>query len=130
MRGIEKLPEYSTIISHWTISNFSYDYLMDGQFGGKIAFMYLDPPYAIRDHLYGRKGSIHKAFDHDRFAEDCANNSMHSMVSYNSDKLIKDRFKGWSAFEFDLTYTMRSTGQYMREQKERKELLLLNYEHN
>ena len=24
-------------------------------------------------------------------------------------------------------YTMRSVGQYMREQKERKELLLLNY---
>ena len=49
------------------------------------------------------------------------------MVSYNSDQLVKDRFKDWSASEFDLTYTMRSVGQYMREQKERKELLLLNY---
>ena len=29
--------------------------------------------------------------------------------------------------EFDLTYTMRSVGEYMREQKERKELVLFNY---
>ena len=27
-----------------------------------------------------------------------------------------------------MTYTMRSVGEYMREQKERKELLLMNYE--
>ena len=48
-------------------------------------------------------------------------------VSYNSNQLIKDRFNNWTAVEFDLTYTMRSVGEYMREQKERKELLLLNY---
>ena len=49
------------------------------------------------------------------------------LISYNSDQLVKDRFKGWTAGEFDLTYTMRSVGEYMREQKERKELLLYNY---
>ena len=49
------------------------------------------------------------------------------MVSYNSTQLIRDRFKGWAAAEFDLTYTMRSVGEYMRDQQQRKELLLLNY---
>ena len=49
------------------------------------------------------------------------------MISYNSDQLVKDRFKGWNVSEFDLTYTMRSVGEYMRNQKERKELLLMNY---
>ena len=53
---------------------------------------------------------------------------MDMLVSYNSDQLVKDRFVGWDAAEFDLTYTMRSVGEYMREQKERKELLLFNYE--
>ena len=90
-------------------------------------FMYLDPPYDIKDNLYGHKGSMHKKFDHDKFAEDCSDSSVSQMVSYNSDQLVKDRFKDWNATEFDLTYTMRSVGQYMREQKERKELLLLNY---
>lgn len=32
--------------------------------------------------------------------------------------------------EFDLTYTMRSVSEYIREQKERKELLLFNYNKN
>ena len=49
------------------------------------------------------------------------------LISYNSDQLVKDRFKNWNAAEFDLTYTMRSVGEYMRDQKGRKELLLFNY---
>ena len=124
LRGIEKLPAYSKLIEHWRITNYSYDYLMDGNKG---AFMYLDPPYDIKDNLYGRKGSMHKGFDHDKFAADCDANDMDQLISYNSDQLVKDRFKNWNAAEFDLTYTMRSVGEYMREQKQRKELLLFNY---
>jgi DNA adenine methylase len=124
LRGIEKLPGYSKLIEKWRITNYSYDYLMDGNMG---AFMYLDPPYDIKDNLYGRKGSMHKGFDHDKFAADCDSNDMDQLVSYNSDQLVKDRFKNWNAAEFDLTYTMRSVGEYMREQKQRKELLLFNY---
>ena len=127
MRGIEKLPEYSEIISRWNINSYSYEYCFrtDNHDG---LFMYLDPPYDIKDNLYGKKGSMHKKFDHDKFAEDCSNSLTPQMVSYNSDQLVKDRFKDWSASEFDLTYTMRSVGHYMREQKERKELILMNYE--
>jgi len=125
VRGIQKLPAYSELITNWRITNYSYDYLMDGNMG---AFMYLDPPYDIKDNLYGRKGSMHKGFDHDKFAADCDSNPMDQLVSYNSDQLVKDRFKNWNAAEFDLTYTMRSVGEYMREQKQRKELLLFNYE--
>ena len=127
LRGIYKLPEYSKLIEKWRITNYSYDYLMDGNKG---AFMYLDPPYDIKDNLYGHKGSMHKGFDHDKFAADCDANDMDQLVSYNSDQLVKDRFKDWNAAEFDLTYTMRSVGEYMREQKERKELLLFNYTKN
>jgi len=125
LRGIEKLPEYSKLISKWRITNYSYDYMMDGDTG---AFMYLDPPYDIKDNLYGNKGSMHKGFDHDKFAADCDLNNMDMMVSYNSSQLIKDRFKTWKAIEFAHTYTMRSVGEYMRDQHERKELVLINYE--
>ena len=126
MRGIEKLPGYSQIIKNWTITNYSYDYLMDEGSERKV-FMYLDPPYDIKDNLYGKKGAMHKGFDHDRFASDCDSCSMDCLISYNADQLVKDRFKEWNAGEFDLTYTMRSVGEYMREQKQRKELLLFNY---
>tara|TARA_Y100000289_G_scaffold45101_1_gene45075 strand:+ start:1014 stop:1865 length:852 start_codon:yes stop_codon:yes gene_type:complete len=124
MRGIEKLPGYSQLISNWKITNYSYDYLMDNEWD---TFVYLDPPYDIKDNLYGKKGSMHKGFDHDRFAKDCDECFMPQLISYNSDQLVKDRFKMWRTGEFDLTYTMRSVGEYMRDQKTRKELLLFNY---
>ena len=125
LRGIEKLPSYSEIIKHWNITNYSYDYLLTAE---DNTFVYLDPPYDIKDNLYGKKGSMHKGFDHDKFATDCSACSMPQLVSYNSDQLVKDRFTNWQAAEFDLTYTMRSVGEYMRDQKGRKELLLFNYE--
>ena len=124
MRGIEKLPGYTQIIRNWKITNQSYQELLNPD---KKAFIYLDPPYDIKDNLYGKKGAMHKGFDHDKFAADCDACSMDSLISYNADQLVKDRFKDWNAGEFDLTYTMRSVGEYMREQKKRKELLLFNY---
>mgnify|MGYP001423910050 FL=1 len=128
MRGIEKLPEYSEIISHWHINSYSYEYCFRTDVHDGL-FMYLDPPYDIKDNLYGKKGAMHKSFDHDKFAADCdEHNNINMLISYNSDQLVKDRFKNWSASEFKLTYTMRSVGEYMRDQQERKELLLFNYE--
>lgn len=125
-RGIEKLPFYSTIISKWHITNLTYEELFD-ESSERRAFIYLDPPYDIKDNLYGKKGAMHKRFDHDTFATDCDICSMDCLISYNANQLVKDRFKSWQAGEFDLTYTMRSVGEYMREQRERKELVLFNY---
>ena len=126
LRGIEKLSKYSELISNWHINGYSYEYLMENNMHEGI-FMYLDPPYDIKDNLYGKKGSMHSGFDHDKFAKDCDKYDIPMLISYNSDQLVKDRFKNWNAAEFDLTYTMRSVGEYMRDQKGRKELLLFNY---
>ena len=123
-RGIERLSEYSKLIENWTITNLSYERMLSDE---KDIFSYLDPPYDIKDNLYGKKGSMHKNFDHDKFAKDCDEHNIPMMVSYNSDQLVRDRFNGWNAAEFDLTYTMRSVGEYMRDQKQRKELILMNY---
>ena len=127
LRGIEKLPGYQEIISNWHINGYSYEHLMTNDLHEGI-FMYLDPPYDIKDNLYGKKGGMHKTFDHDKFAEDCEACESHQLVSYNNSQLVKDRFAGWDAAEYELTYTMRSTGDYMGDQSTRKELLLLNYE--
>tara|TARA_Y100000287_G_scaffold51241_1_gene40067 strand:- start:611 stop:1015 length:405 start_codon:yes stop_codon:yes gene_type:complete len=127
MRGIDKLPWYGQIIQNWNINQYSYEYLMENDIHDGV-FLYLDPPYDIKDNLYGHKGSMHKRFDHDKFAEDCeSHRNIDMLISYNSDQLVKDRFTNWSVGEFDLTYTMRSVGDYMREQQDRKELLLFNY---
>ena len=124
LRGIEKLPEYSEIIQNWVITNLTYERMSCDE---KDVFTYLDPPYEIKSSLYGKKGGMHKGFDHDAFAEECDRHTNHMMISYNSSQLIRDRFKEWTPSEFDHTYTMRSVGDYMKEQQERKELVLTNY---
>ena len=124
MRGINKLPQYSKIIQRWTITNDDYEILLTDLVN---AFLYLDPPYEIDSNLYGKKGDMHESFDHDDFAEKCDQRTAKMLISYNSSQLIKDRFSKWSASEYAHTYTMRSVGDYMSKQKERKELLLFNY---
>ena len=123
--GIERLSEYSELIENWKITNKSYEELLTDWNG---AFVYLDPPYDIKDNLYGKKGGMHKTFDHDEFARACDHFTSPMLVSYNSSQIVKDRFKEWTVGEFAHTYTMRSVGCYNIDQAARKELVLLNYE--
>ncbi len=124
-RGIERLSEYSKLIEGWTITNLSYERMLTDE---KNVFTYLDPPYDIKDNLYGKKGGMHKTFDHDEFANWCDTFCGHQLISYNSDQIVKDRFKEWTVGEFAHTYTMRSVGCYNKDQATRKELVLTNYE--
>ena len=123
--GIERLVEYSELIEGWTITNLSYERMLTDE---KDVFTYLDPPYDIKDNLYGKKGGMHKSFDHDEFAHWCDTFCGHQLISYNSNQIVKDRFKEWTVAEFAHTYTMRSVGCYNTDQADRKELVLFNYE--
>ena len=125
MRGIKRLPEYSELIQNWRITNGRYQELLTDD---KSIFTYLDPPYDIGSNLYGRKGDMHKSFDHDGFATICDRFIGPQLISYNSSQLVKDRFQGWTLAEFAHTYTMRSVGSYNTDQAKRKELVILNYE--
>ena len=125
MRGIDRLPDFSLMIKNWKITNLSYEELLTDD---RDTFTYLDPPYDIKSNLYGRRGSMHKCFDHDTFAADCDRFIGPQCISYNSSNLVKERFEGWTVAEFAHTYTMRSVGSYNTDQASRKELILTNYE--
>ena len=125
MRGIEKLQGYTALIQNWKITNGRYQELLTDD---KSIFTYLDPPYDIGSNLYGRKGNMHKSFDHDVFATICDRFVGPQLVSYNSSQLVKERFQGWTVAEFAHTYTMRSVGSYNIDQASRTELVLMNYE--
>tara|TARA_B100000902_G_C27321501_1_gene924938 strand:- start:4356 stop:5216 length:861 start_codon:yes stop_codon:yes gene_type:complete len=134
MRGIDKLPGYSEIIKDWKITCLDYADLVADCTGHSVkltceysTFIYVDPPYSIKDFLYGEKGKLHKGFDHERFANVMDDTIGNVMISYNDNTEIRDRFWEWSMYDWDHTYTMRSTGDYMKDQKARRELLLTNY---
>ncbi len=124
MRGIEKLSSYSELIQRWVITCESYEELRSDD---TLTFIYLDPPYQIGDALYGKKGDMHKYFDHNEFADEVDNWLCNVMISYNDHPDIVMRYLEWCQYDYAHTYTMRSTGDYMKDQNKRRELVLTNY---
>ena len=124
IRGIERLPEYSDLIQRWKITNVSYEELVSDE---TLTFIYADPPYDIKDALYGHKGDKHRGFDHAKFADTMDKCLCNVMISYNNHPEIIQRFLEWCQYDFAHTYTMRSTGTYMSDQTKRRELVLTNY---
>ena len=129
MTGIDKLPDYSKLIKRWTITNFDYDFLLKKK-GEDDCFVFLDPPYDIKDDLYGKNGNMHSGFDHMRFYEDVVKCKHDWMITYNSNEVLRKRFSDYYFNDWDLTYTMRSSKTYTEAQKDRKELLITSYERN
>ena len=126
LRGINKLPYYSSLIQNWKITNLDYGELMNAPSQGKC-FVFLDPPYDIKDNLYGPQGKLHSGFDHARFYEEVKKCNHSAMITYNSNPVLRGRFHQFAQKEWDLTYTMRSVGNYNKDQSKRKELLITNY---
>ena len=127
VKGIDNLKYYSELIQSWEIYNLDYKDFIDKFSNKENVFLYLDPPYMIKDNLYGDHGELHKIFKHEEFFKICPPLKCKQLISYNSDLLIKNAFKDYNISDYDLTYTLRSTGTYMEDQKSRKELAMKNY---
>tara|TARA_B100000212_G_C27372109_1_gene533053 strand:+ start:1471 stop:2397 length:927 start_codon:yes stop_codon:yes gene_type:complete len=125
--GINNLKIYSKLIKSWDIYNLDYKEFTEKFSNKENVFLYLDPPYMIKDNLYGDHGELHKVFKHEEFFKVCPKLKCKQLISYNSDLLIKNAFVGYKISDYDLTYTLRSTGTYMEDQKSRKELAMKNY---
>jgi DNA adenine methylase len=129
MRGIENLPKYSELIQHWKITCGPYwDMMMTSAPVG--TFWFFDPPYDIKDNLYGKKGELHKGFNHEEFHAWITQGNVKDrwMITYNTNPTLMEWYDGFYQTKWDLTYTMRSVGDYMNEQKDRAELLITNYD--
>ena len=126
LQGAKNLREYGKLIKNWKITNQSYETLLTD--ADDDTFIYLDPPYEIKSNLYGKKGAMHKGFDHDLFAERCHLNGPMMAISYNADQSVMDRFPDWKQKEFALTYSMNNnSANYRKNQQKRNELILANY---
>jgi len=129
MRGIDNLPKYSELIQNWKITCGAYwDMMMTSAPVG--TFWFFDPPYDIKDNLYGKKGELHKGFDHKEFHAWITQGNVKDrwMITYNTNPTLIEWYDGYYQTKWDLTYTMRSVGDYMNEQKDRAELLITNYD--
>ncbi len=81
-------------------------------------FLYLDPPYANGQAIYGDRGDTHKDFDHNGLAN-ILNKRDRWILSYNDCSTIRDLYKDFKFIQLDWTYGMNNS-------KKSNEVLILS----
>lgn len=79
-------------------------------------FLYLDPPYMIKNNLYGKNGQSHKNFNHEKLFN-LLKNRKKWIMSYNDCNEIRDIYKGFEILPIQWTYKMS-------ENKNSKEIII------
>ncbi len=124
---IKKLPKISNIIQHWKITNTDYRDLMTEP--GKDVFVFLDPPYLIKDMLYGKDKVMHSGFSHEDFVKSCKETPHNWMITYNEHPWLREQFSDYHMENFEFRYSLaHRSGQSATNFKNKKEeLLVRNY---
>lgn len=124
--SIQRLNEFAQVINgSTTITNLDYKDLVNED--GQNVFIFLDPPYysATKSALYGKNGNLHKAFDHEKFADTMKNCKHKWLITYDDCEYIRELFSFANIIPWDLTYGMRNvTGT---SDQKGKELFISNY---
>jgi len=123
--SIERLSALQGFLEDVEITNCDYSKLL--QKAGKDVFIFLDPPYlsATSSRLYGRRGTLHTSFDHDRFAKLMQNCSHSWMITYDDCQEIRDKFSFAYIYDWELQYGMNNYKQ--TKAAKGKELMITNY---
>jgi len=85
--------------------------------------LYLDPPYLIKNKLYGNKGELHRDFDHEGLAK-ILRKRKKWILSYNDSKTIREMYEGFQ-FEYpEWAYGMKNVNSNTMGKS--KEILILS----
>lgn len=123
--SIERVKSLSNILVDTKISNYDYEEVISTD--GEDVFLFLDPPYysATKSALYGKNGTLHKTFDHERFANVMKDTKHKWLITYDDSDYIKDLFSFANIQPWDLTYGMRNVNKESNQLG--KELFISNY---
>jgi len=99
------------------------------------------PRQPRKENLYGDKGDLPRDFDHrllKRMAERRAmpwdSTGPCVMITYNDKPSLREEYqrrwtgRRWHVFDASVEYSLRSNPDYRREQKDRSEIILTNYD--
>ena len=113
--SIQRLSELNLLLNEVQITNEDYEQLINKK--GKGVFIFLDPPYfsATKSALYGKRGTLHKQFDHERFAKIMKNCPHQWLITYDNSDYIKKLFSFANIVEWDLMYGMRNQTEYSKQ---------------
>jgi len=134
MSSVDRLAGVSKLLQGANITNEDYECVINGvpACNTPRVFIFLDSPYdqlkTGKDGLYGNKGEIHAAFDHERFYDVVSPCCHNWMITYNDTPEIRERWKKFNIREWSLNYSFHRTKTKSGETKRIKtELLVTNY---
>ena len=97
---IERLKDFKAPNLHISVADFHISLAKH-----KEDFLYLDPPYANGEKLYGRKGDTHEDFDHEGLAA-MLNSREGWILSYNDKPRVRAWYKGHKILTPSWSYGM------------------------
>lgn len=135
-RCILNLPNVASVmhsVKSLKITNLDYSELLKDT--NSDTFIFMDPPYDIKDNLYGNNGDMHRGFNHMEFADKVKGCKTPWMITYNDNETLRSWFSEYQCIPWDLQYTMKSAKREGQENssksgksgKKGKELLIMNY---
>lgn len=123
--SIERVLSLSKILTNTKITNYDYEEVISSN--GNYVFIFLDPPYysATKSALYGKNGTLHKSFNHERFANVMKHANHKWLITYDDSDYIRRLFSFANIKTWDLIYGMRNVNKESNQVG--KELFISNY---
>jgi DNA adenine methylase len=123
--SIERIKPLENILENVIEYNKTYEEIIFAE--GKNIFIFLDPPYyrQAKSRLYGKNGSLHLSFNHEKFAHDMKNCTHKWLITLDNTDKIKKLFHFAYIYEWELQYGMNNYKQNKADIG--KELFISNY---
>lgn len=123
--SIDRLQKVAYYLQQVEITEGDYQTLLEAD--GQNVFIFLDPPYwsATQSKLYGKQGSLHTGFDHERFANVVKSCHHRWLITYDDSELIRELFEFAAVSEWELQYGMNNYKQGKADKG--RELFIKNY---
>ncbi len=123
--SIERLRKIKGIVQKFHFS--ADDYTQALQRPGESVFIFLDPPYwsASQSRLYGKKGNLHRDFDHECLSLKLKAISHPFLLTYDDSQKIRELYKDFYIREWNLQYGMNNFRQ--KRVGKAQELLISNF---
>jgi DNA adenine methylase len=131
--SIERITKASVILKNVTITNYDYAELLKRD--GDNVFIFLDPPYMSKTYaeLYGKRGVLHKNFDHQLFFK-CVKACKHRwLITYDKCSGVEAIYKfaekeGWHKRGWKLQYGTNNLNENEKQSSRKgEELFIYNY---
>ncbi len=128
LSSIERLAQLDEVMRGVVVTNDDYAKVVNAD--GDNVFIFLDPPYysAEKSALYGRKGNLHKGFDHRRFAETMRQCSHRWLITYDDCEYIRELFDFAHIYSWEQSYGMKNVAE--QPSQNGQELFICNYDIN